>query len=195
MRYQRWFFSLLTLMTPTAPKTSTTPSSWKRSTLLKHQIIPSYLPLTRFNDLLLRCRELDTWTQDLTLPAVVWLSGFFNPQSFLTGMAGGKGWGWGGRVSLLAEVLPGLIPVTPPCPSPPVFEQSFQSRGGNEGSRKERSPQLSVSIAAGAGYVPEKSHCHCHTEGAQATQKQMAVCCSRISSAVTTEGKLVLQTC
>ncbi|XP_039718441.1 dynein axonemal heavy chain 11 isoform X2 [Pteropus medius] len=37
-----------------------------------------------FNDLLLRCRELDTWTQDLALPAVVWLSGFFNPQSFLT---------------------------------------------------------------------------------------------------------------
>ncbi|XP_070583565.1 dynein axonemal heavy chain 11 isoform X3 [Erythrolamprus reginae] len=37
-----------------------------------------------FNGLLLRCRELDTWTQDLVLPAVVWLSGFFNPQSFLT---------------------------------------------------------------------------------------------------------------
>ncbi|KAM4874879.1 dynein axonemal heavy chain 11 [Thomomys bottae] len=37
-----------------------------------------------FNDLLLRCRELETWTQDLALPAVVWLSGFFNPQSFLT---------------------------------------------------------------------------------------------------------------
>ncbi|XP_033613038.1 dynein heavy chain 11, axonemal [Fukomys damarensis] len=37
-----------------------------------------------FNDLLLRCRELDTWTQDLVLPAVVWLPGFFNPQSFLT---------------------------------------------------------------------------------------------------------------
>uniref|UniRef100_A0A803T5S7 Dynein axonemal heavy chain 11 n=1 Tax=Anolis carolinensis TaxID=28377 RepID=A0A803T5S7_ANOCA len=37
-----------------------------------------------FNDLLIRCRELDTWTQDLVLPAVVWLSGFFNPQSFLT---------------------------------------------------------------------------------------------------------------
>ncbi|XP_038653360.1 dynein heavy chain 11, axonemal-like isoform X2 [Scyliorhinus canicula] len=37
-----------------------------------------------FNDVILRCRELDTWTQDLGLPAVVWLSGFFNPQSFLT---------------------------------------------------------------------------------------------------------------
>ncbi|XP_074840743.1 dynein axonemal heavy chain 11 isoform X1 [Carettochelys insculpta] len=36
------------------------------------------------NDLLRRCRELDTWTHDLVLPAVVWLSGFFNPQSFLT---------------------------------------------------------------------------------------------------------------
>ncbi|XP_018092353.2 dynein heavy chain 11, axonemal-like [Xenopus laevis] len=37
-----------------------------------------------YNDLLLRCRELDTWTQDLSLPSVVWISGFFNPQSFLT---------------------------------------------------------------------------------------------------------------
>ncbi|KAG2465097.1 DYH11 protein, partial [Polypterus senegalus] len=46
---------------------------------------PSTYPLAQwFNDLLLRCRELDTWTQDLTLPAVVWLSGLFNPQSFLT---------------------------------------------------------------------------------------------------------------
>ncbi|XP_069504355.1 dynein axonemal heavy chain 11 [Ambystoma mexicanum] len=36
------------------------------------------------SDLLLRCRQLDIWTQDLVLPAVVWLSGFFNPQSFLT---------------------------------------------------------------------------------------------------------------
>ncbi|RXM27080.1 Dynein heavy chain 11, axonemal [Acipenser ruthenus] len=37
-----------------------------------------------YNDLLLRCRELDTWTQDLSLPSVVWISGLFNPQSFLT---------------------------------------------------------------------------------------------------------------
>lgn len=31
------------------------------------------------------CRELDSWTQDFVLPAVVWLSGLFNPKSFLTG--------------------------------------------------------------------------------------------------------------
>ncbi|XP_068101608.1 dynein axonemal heavy chain 11-like isoform X2 [Hyperolius riggenbachi] len=37
-----------------------------------------------YSDLLMRCRELDSWTQDLCLPSVVWISGFFNPQSFLT---------------------------------------------------------------------------------------------------------------
>nr|XP_043887070.1 dynein axonemal heavy chain 11 [Solea senegalensis] len=37
-----------------------------------------------YNDVLQRCKELDSWTQDLTLPSVVWLSGLFNPQSFLT---------------------------------------------------------------------------------------------------------------
>ncbi|XP_061694561.1 dynein axonemal heavy chain 11 [Syngnathoides biaculeatus] len=37
-----------------------------------------------YNDVLQRCKELDSWTQDLTLPTVVWLSGLFNPQSFLT---------------------------------------------------------------------------------------------------------------
>uniref|UniRef100_UPI0037E727D7 dynein axonemal heavy chain 11 n=1 Tax=Semicossyphus pulcher TaxID=241346 RepID=UPI0037E727D7 len=37
-----------------------------------------------FSDLMSSCRELDSWTQDLVLPAVVWLSGLFNPQSFLT---------------------------------------------------------------------------------------------------------------
>lgn len=40
---------------------------------------------SRFTDLMSSCRELDSWTQDLVLPAVVWLSGLFNPQSFLTG--------------------------------------------------------------------------------------------------------------
>ncbi|KAM6314848.1 LOW QUALITY PROTEIN: dynein axonemal heavy chain 11 [Aegotheles albertisi] len=35
-------------------------------------------------NLLMQYGELEIWTQDLVLPAVVWLSGLFNPQSFLT---------------------------------------------------------------------------------------------------------------
>uniref|UniRef100_A0A8C4YFM3 Dynein axonemal heavy chain 11 n=1 Tax=Gopherus evgoodei TaxID=1825980 RepID=A0A8C4YFM3_9SAUR len=55
------------------------PDAWTRLAY------PSTYGLAQWiNDLLMRCRELDTWTQDLVLPAVVWLSGFFNPQSFLT---------------------------------------------------------------------------------------------------------------
>ncbi|XP_028983813.1 dynein axonemal heavy chain 11 isoform X2 [Betta splendens] len=37
-----------------------------------------------FSDLIFGCHELDSWTQDFVLPAVVWLPGLFNPQSFLT---------------------------------------------------------------------------------------------------------------
>ena len=37
-----------------------------------------------YADLLLRISELQCWTADFMLPASVWLSGFFNPQSFLT---------------------------------------------------------------------------------------------------------------
>lgn len=37
-----------------------------------------------FADLLLRVRELESWTSDFQLPPSVWLGGFFNPQSFLT---------------------------------------------------------------------------------------------------------------
>lgn len=35
-------------------------------------------------DLLQRIKELEQWTADFALPNVVWLGGFFNPQSFLT---------------------------------------------------------------------------------------------------------------
>ncbi|XP_066247509.1 dynein beta chain, ciliary [Euwallacea similis] len=46
---------------------------------------PSLLGLTSwFVDLLLRIRELETWSTDFVLPASVWLGGFFNPQSLLT---------------------------------------------------------------------------------------------------------------
>ncbi|NXC47688.1 DYH9 protein, partial [Penelope pileata] len=37
-----------------------------------------------FADLLTRIKELETWTGDFALPSAVWLTGFFNPQSFLT---------------------------------------------------------------------------------------------------------------
>ncbi|XP_060103688.1 dynein axonemal heavy chain 11 [Heteronotia binoei] len=55
------------------------PVTWSKLAYPSTYSLPQW-----FNDLLMRCRELDTWTQDLVLPAVVWLSGFFNPQSFLT---------------------------------------------------------------------------------------------------------------
>ncbi|XP_076002796.1 dynein axonemal heavy chain 9 [Genypterus blacodes] len=35
-------------------------------------------------DLLARIKELESWVTDFALPSVVWLAGFFNPQSFLT---------------------------------------------------------------------------------------------------------------
>lgn len=37
-----------------------------------------------FTDLLVRIKELEAWSTDFALPYVVWLAGFFNPQSFLT---------------------------------------------------------------------------------------------------------------
>ncbi|XP_018327462.1 dynein beta chain, ciliary [Agrilus planipennis] len=55
------------------------PSSWST------RAYPSLLSLTPwFVDLLLRIRELETWTTDFVLPLSVWLGGFFNPQSLLT---------------------------------------------------------------------------------------------------------------
>ncbi|KAF4517248.1 hypothetical protein B566_EDAN011632, partial [Ephemera danica] len=55
------------------------PAAWARLAY------PSLLGLGAwFADLLLRLRELENWTSDFVLPASVWLTGFFNPQSFLT---------------------------------------------------------------------------------------------------------------
>ncbi|XP_069702004.1 dynein beta chain, ciliary-like [Periplaneta americana] len=46
---------------------------------------PSMLSLGPwFADLMLRLKELETWSSDFNLPATIWLAGFFNPQSFLT---------------------------------------------------------------------------------------------------------------
>lgn len=55
------------------------PESWTR------RAYPSMSGLAAwFVDLLMRIKELESWTSDFCLPNVVWLSGFFNPQSFLT---------------------------------------------------------------------------------------------------------------
>ncbi|XP_068613056.1 dynein axonemal heavy chain 11 [Brachionichthys hirsutus] len=55
------------------------PDSWVRLAYPSSKTLAQW-----FTDLMCSCHELDTWTQDLVLPAVVWLSGLFNPQSFLT---------------------------------------------------------------------------------------------------------------
>uniref|UniRef100_A0AAY5EIA2 Dynein axonemal heavy chain 11 n=1 Tax=Electrophorus electricus TaxID=8005 RepID=A0AAY5EIA2_ELEEL len=55
------------------------PENWSKLTYPSTKTLAQW-----FLDVLTQCRELDTWTQDFVLPAVVWLPGFFSPQSFLT---------------------------------------------------------------------------------------------------------------
>lgn len=55
------------------------PDSWTK------RAYPSMSGLALWiTDLLARIKELELWVTDFALPSVVWLSGFFNPQSFLT---------------------------------------------------------------------------------------------------------------
>ncbi|KAL8567586.1 hypothetical protein ACOMHN_054399 [Nucella lapillus] len=55
------------------------PAAWVK------RAYPSLLPLgIWYADLIMRVKELESWTGDFQLPAAVWLAGFFNPQSFLT---------------------------------------------------------------------------------------------------------------
>ncbi|XP_076826869.1 dynein axonemal heavy chain 11 [Brachyhypopomus gauderio] len=55
------------------------PETWSKLTYPSTKALAQW-----FTDVLSQCRELDAWTQDFVPPAVVWLSGLFNPQSFLT---------------------------------------------------------------------------------------------------------------
>nr|XP_019948992.1 PREDICTED: dynein heavy chain 11, axonemal [Paralichthys olivaceus] len=55
------------------------PGSWARLAYPSTKTLAQW-----FGDLIISCHELDSWTQDFVLPAVVWLPGLFNPQSFLT---------------------------------------------------------------------------------------------------------------
>lgn len=40
--------------------------------------------LVWLEDVTLRCAQLDAWSQEFVTPTVLWLSGLFNPMSFLT---------------------------------------------------------------------------------------------------------------
>lgn len=42
------------------------------------------LSICRVSDLLDRVKQLETWSADLTLVPSLWISGLFNPMSFLT---------------------------------------------------------------------------------------------------------------
>ncbi|XP_077576473.1 dynein axonemal heavy chain 11 [Stigmatopora nigra] len=55
------------------------PDSWARLAYASTKSLARW-----FSDIKCSCQVLDSWTQDFVLPAVVWLSGLFNPQSFLT---------------------------------------------------------------------------------------------------------------
>ncbi|RKP16689.1 dynein heavy chain [Rozella allomycis CSF55] len=55
------------------------PESWKK---LAYQ--STYGLAQWYADLLTRIKELESWVSEFQLPSVVWLSGLFNPQSFLT---------------------------------------------------------------------------------------------------------------
>jgi len=61
--------------------------------LSMNQIPPSWLPLAYHSrkglsiwmeDLILRCAQLERWSEEFETPMVLWLSGLFNPMSFLT---------------------------------------------------------------------------------------------------------------
>ncbi|KAJ3597932.1 hypothetical protein NHX12_001448 [Muraenolepis orangiensis] len=55
------------------------PESWAKLSYPSTKTLQQW-----FLDVVCSCRELDSWSQDLVLPAVVWLPGLFNPQAFLT---------------------------------------------------------------------------------------------------------------
>ncbi|XP_062848433.1 dynein axonemal heavy chain 11 [Trichomycterus rosablanca] len=55
------------------------PESWSRLSYPTTHSLAQW-----FGDVVGQCRELDAWTQDLVLPAVVWFPGLFSPRSFLT---------------------------------------------------------------------------------------------------------------
>ncbi|XP_066120408.1 dynein axonemal heavy chain 9 [Saccopteryx bilineata] len=69
----------------------TVPERWAR------RAYPSTAGLAAWwADLLRRIKELEAWTGDFAMPPTVWLTGFFNPRSFLTAVmqSGARENGW-----------------------------------------------------------------------------------------------------
>jgi len=58
---------------------NTVPASWERLAYPSLQSLANW-----YIDLLQRIKELENWVQEFSLPTVLWISGLFNPQSFLT---------------------------------------------------------------------------------------------------------------
>lgn len=55
------------------------PDSWAKVAYLSKKNLLSWL-----DDIILRCAQLDVWSEEFETPLVLWLSGLFNPMSFLT---------------------------------------------------------------------------------------------------------------
>jgi dynein heavy chain len=58
---------------------SARPSGWEKYAFPSKRMLASWI-----GDLLARHKQLADWTGDMSLPKSTWLSGLFNPQSFLT---------------------------------------------------------------------------------------------------------------
>lgn len=55
------------------------PDSWAKVAYLSKKNLLVWL-----DDLIMRCKQLEEWSEEFATPLVLWLSGLFNPMSFLT---------------------------------------------------------------------------------------------------------------
>jgi len=55
------------------------PPSWVKKSYFSKKTLLIWL-----DDLILRCEQLYRWSDEFVTPSVLWVSGLFNPMSFLT---------------------------------------------------------------------------------------------------------------
>jgi len=58
---------------------NTIPPSWVKKSYFSKKTLLMWL-----EDLVLRCDQLERWSDEFETPIVLWISGLFNPMSFLT---------------------------------------------------------------------------------------------------------------